>query len=148
MAVRTVDLSRALVADLARGQLSAGDGASRVVALPVEGLTALLGMSPVAPSKLAEILGPAVLAEVRAALGDDADPTPEAEAGWLATLEASNRGRSRFTADCTPGYYNNEGRPDDGPGWFGGNYGGGAPAFFRLLRDWRERDDLEGLAVR
>jgi hypothetical protein len=33
------------------------------------------------------------------------------------------------------------------PGWFGGNYGGGGPASFRLLRDWRERDDLEGLAL-
>ena len=76
-----------------------------------------------------------------------AEPTTEAEAGWLAVLEESNRGRGRFTVDCTPGYYNNEGKPDDGPGWFGGTYGGGAPAFFRLLRDWRERNDLEGLAI-
>ena len=76
-----------------------------------------------------------------------AEPTAEAEAGWLRTLEETNRGRSRFTADCTPGYYNNEGKPDDGPGWFGGNYGGGAQAFFRLLREWRERDDLDGLSA-
>jgi cyclohexanone monooxygenase len=77
-----------------------------------------------------------------------AEPTAEAEAGWLRTLEESTAGRRGFAADCTPGYYNNEGRPDEGPGWFGGNYGGGGPAFFRLLRDWRERDDLEGLSIR
>jgi cyclohexanone monooxygenase len=75
------------------------------------------------------------------------DPTAEAEAAWLRTLEESTRGRAFFAADCTPGYYNNEGRPGEGPGWFGGNYGGGGPAFFRLLRDWREQDELEGLAV-
>jgi cation diffusion facilitator CzcD-associated flavoprotein CzcO len=76
-----------------------------------------------------------------------AEPTAEAEAAWLRVLFESNGGRRSFAADCTPGYYNNEGRPDEGPGWFGGNYGGGGPAFFRLLSEWRESDDLDGLAV-
>ena len=43
------------------------------------------------------------------------------------------------------GYYNNEGRPGEGPGWFGGNYGGGAQAFFSILHDWRGQDDFAGL---
>jgi cyclohexanone monooxygenase len=76
-----------------------------------------------------------------------AEPTADAEAAWLRTLADSNAGRRGFAADCTPGYYNNEGRPDEGPGWFGGNYGGGGPAFFRLLRAWRDADALEGLAL-
>jgi cyclohexanone monooxygenase len=75
------------------------------------------------------------------------EPTEEAERGWLATLADSMRGRTSFQHECTPGYYNNEGRPGEGPGWFGGNYGGGAQAFFTLLREWREQGDYVGLEV-
>jgi cation diffusion facilitator CzcD-associated flavoprotein CzcO len=73
------------------------------------------------------------------------EPTEAAEEAWLRTLADSTRGRTTFQHECTPGYYNNEGRPGEGPGWFGGNYGGGAQAFFTILRDWRERDDFDGL---
>ena len=76
------------------------------------------------------------------------EPTAHAEADWLSTILASNVNRGSFQTDCTPGYYNNEGRPGEGPGWFGGNYGGGAQAFFTILRDWRTRDDLTGLELR
>ncbi len=73
------------------------------------------------------------------------EPTDDAEQGWLHALAESNQGRTSFQLECTPGYYNNEGRPGEGPGWFGGNYGGGAQAFFTILRDWRDRDDFDGL---
>ena len=73
------------------------------------------------------------------------EPTDNAEQGWLNALAESNQGRTSFQLECTPGYYNNEGRPGEGPGWFGGNYGGGAQAFFTILRDWRDRDDFDGL---
>ncbi len=73
------------------------------------------------------------------------EPTEAAEQAWLETITRSNAGRSSFQSDCTPGYYNNEGRPGEGPGWFGGNYGGGAQAFFTILRDWRDADELAGL---
>ncbi|MBW2498568.1 MAG: MerR family DNA-binding transcriptional regulator [Deltaproteobacteria bacterium] len=33
----------------------------------------------------------------------------------------------------------------EGPGWFGGTYGGGAQAFFAILWDWRARGDFEGM---
>jgi cation diffusion facilitator CzcD-associated flavoprotein CzcO len=75
------------------------------------------------------------------------EPTAEAEDAWLDTIAGSNAGRSSFQQECTPGYYNNEGRPGEGPGWFGGNYGGGAQAYFTILRDWRAADDLSGLAT-
>ncbi len=73
------------------------------------------------------------------------EPTEAAEQGWIQTIETSMEGRASFQHECTPGYYNNEGRPGEGPGWFGGNYGGGAQAFFGILREWRDRDDLSGL---
>jgi cyclohexanone monooxygenase len=69
----------------------------------------------------------------------------EAEAAWVRTIQESSLGATEFAESCTPGYYNNEGHPTEGPGWFGGSYGGGAQAFFALLRSWRVRGDLEGL---
>jgi len=73
------------------------------------------------------------------------EPTSEAEKEWVRIIQESALGRSDFAETCTPGYYNNEGQPDVGPGWFGGTFGGGAPAFFKILREWRESGDLAGL---
>ena len=70
-----------------------------------------------------------------------------AEEGWVRIIHESNFGNPDFGKSCTPGYYNNEGRPDEGPGWFGGSYAGGAQAFFQLLRDWRARGGLEGFEL-
>ena len=47
-------------------------------------------------------------------------------------------------SDCTPGYYNNEGRPLDGPPWTA-SYGKGSMAFFRLTEAWRESGEFEGV---
>jgi cyclohexanone monooxygenase len=70
---------------------------------------------------------------------------PEAVAEWVHTVEGSSYGNSDFADTCTPGYYNNEGQPTVGPGWYGGTFGGGAPAFFKILRDWREQGELKGM---
>ncbi len=70
-----------------------------------------------------------------------------AEAGWVRVIDESALGSPEFGKSCTPGYYNNEGKPGEGPGWFGGSFGGGAQAFFALLHAWRERGDLEGLEL-
>ncbi|MCB0997251.1 MAG: NAD(P)/FAD-dependent oxidoreductase [Acidimicrobiales bacterium] len=75
------------------------------------------------------------------------EPTEDAEHDWVSAIEAGAGNRQGFQEACTPGYYNNEGRPGEGPGWFGGNYGGGAPAFFSLLRDWRAAGSLDGLEL-
>ncbi len=50
-----------------------------------------------------------------------------------------------FLRECTPGYYNNEGRPDEGKGFVDGLYGGGPVEFSDLVRKWRESDELKGL---
>ena len=75
------------------------------------------------------------------------ESSEQAEADWVHTILESGTSNLDFQLSCTPGYYNNEGRPGEGPGWFGGTYGGGAPAFFKLLRDWRQRGDLQGIEL-
>jgi cyclohexanone monooxygenase len=76
------------------------------------------------------------------------EPSARAEGEWLQAITATEEGRIAFQSQCTPGYYNNEGRPGEGPGWFGGNYGGGSQAYFRLLREWRAAGALEGFDLR
>ncbi|MEE2679906.1 MAG: NAD(P)/FAD-dependent oxidoreductase [Myxococcota bacterium] len=76
------------------------------------------------------------------------EPSETAEAEWVARIgEFANNSRE-FALTCTPGYYNNEGRPEAGPGWFGGTYAGSAPDFFRMLREWREQGEFRGLELR
>jgi cyclohexanone monooxygenase len=75
------------------------------------------------------------------------EASEQAEADWVRTIQESGMMRAEFQLDCTPGYYNNEGRPADGPGWFGGSYGGGAMEFFQLLRDWRSKGNFQGLEL-
>jgi cyclohexanone monooxygenase len=87
---------------------------------------------------------------VERALGRGArivESSEQAEADWVRAIHESAAFNQDFQLSCTPGYYNNEGRPGEGPGWFGGNYGGGAKAFFEILKKWRDREDLAGLEL-
>jgi hypothetical protein len=73
------------------------------------------------------------------------EPTAEAEAGWLQTLRDTPSPAEKFYSECTPGYYNAEGKPGGG-GFFLSLYGAGPVAFFDLVRDWRT-DGMKGLQV-
>ncbi|MGH6909592.1 MAG: flavin-containing monooxygenase [Phenylobacterium sp.] len=75
------------------------------------------------------------------------EPTPEGEAQWVQTIRDNALQNLQFRADCTPGYYNGEGRPGEGAGLFDGLYGPGSVAFFELAKAWRAEGNLEGLAV-
>jgi cyclohexanone monooxygenase len=88
-----------------------------------------------------------VVESVRRTGARTVEPTEAAEEDWLRVLEASSPDSSSFQEQCTPGYYNNEGQPGEGPGWFGGTYGGGSQAFFTILRKWRASGDLAGLEL-
>jgi cyclohexanone monooxygenase len=70
-----------------------------------------------------------------------------AEQGWIDTILSMARLGQQFLEDCTPGYYNNEGKPG-GRSAQNGFYGGGSPAFFQILRDWRAAGGLAGLELR
>ena len=73
------------------------------------------------------------------------EPTPEAEAEWVATIKEKAMNNQAFLEACTPGYYNNEGRPGQGTGLAGELYGGGPVEFHDLIRKWRESGEMKGL---
>jgi cation diffusion facilitator CzcD-associated flavoprotein CzcO len=75
------------------------------------------------------------------------EPTPEGEAEWVETIRVNALTNLAFRQDCTPGYYNGEGRAGEGSGIFDGLYGPGSDAFFELARAWREDGKLAGLEV-
>lgn len=82
------------------------------------------------------------------------EPSQEAQDGWCATIKENLVDNSAFDAECTPGYYNNEGGgagSQEGEGirsHLGEPYGPGFYAFGDLLKDWRDKGDLDGLQLR
>jgi cyclohexanone monooxygenase len=88
---------------------------------------------------LAHIVGHALETQVRAVEVSEA-----AEADWVKTIIALAVRREAFAAECTPGYYNNEGKPDP-VAVQNGAYGAGPVAFVKLLEDWRAEGAFAGL---
>jgi len=76
------------------------------------------------------------------------EPTQQAEEDWVSEIHRMARLGERFYAECTPGYYNNEGKPgSSGNGFLNGQYGAGPVAFFNILKKWRDEGELRGLDV-
>jgi len=73
--------------------------------------------------------------------------SPEGESEWVDTCVRKARDVGDFFENCTPGYYNNEGKPTERSAQ-DGFYGGGSVEFFRVLEDWREAGDLQGLDLK
>ncbi len=73
------------------------------------------------------------------------EPTPEAEREWVETIRRSALPNLQFRTDCTPGYYNGEGRAGQGEGLLDELYGPGSVAFFELAREWRSKENMPGL---
>jgi cyclohexanone monooxygenase len=74
------------------------------------------------------------------------EPSQRAEDAWCAEI---GRGSSflELQANCTPGYFNDEGQVGESEGWLAGFYPEGSEAFFALLRRWRADGELDGLEV-
>ncbi len=70
---------------------------------------------------------------------------PDAQAEWVRRIETA--GRSFFgNTECTPGYYNNEGKPMGRREHMNSaGYPDGAVAYFNLMTQWRESGTFEGL---
>jgi len=95
-----------------------------------------------ASAHLCHILRHAIDHDVR-----EVEVSAEAEADWVRTLSETVRNVRAFQEQCTPGYYNNEGKPGDN-GFIGSAYGKGPMAFFALLDDWRATGEFAGLDLR
>ncbi|WP_436530655.1 flavin-containing monooxygenase [Actinoplanes sp. HUAS TT8] len=61
------------------------------------------------------------------------EPTAEAEQGWVDTIRETAPVTFNFQAECTPGYYNGEGKPRP----VNNSFGPGPVVFHDLLRRWR-----------
>ena len=70
----------------------------------------------------------------------------DAEEAWVQTIISSAIMRQKFQEECTPGYYNNEGKPS-ALAARNGFYGHGPIAFTKLLEDWRAEGSLKGLEI-
>jgi hypothetical protein len=78
---------------------------------------------------------------------DAVEVTRGAEDAWMELLVPSPVMTS-FLADCTPGYYNNEGHLDGRQFPLAGGYHKGAPAYFRYIDQWRNSGNFTGLQFR
>jgi cation diffusion facilitator CzcD-associated flavoprotein CzcO len=74
---------------------------------------------------------------------DTVEVTKNGEDAWMELL-APNPVMRSFLADCTPGYYNNEGQGPSPHSLLAG-YSAGAPAYFRYIEQWRNSGEFEGL---
>ena len=75
------------------------------------------------------------------------EPSEAAEAEWVETIKNLAVFRQKFLEECTPGYYNNEGKPN--PLTIrNGAYGKGPVAYADALRSWRDAGDLAGLEIK
>jgi cyclohexanone monooxygenase len=74
------------------------------------------------------------------------EASEEAEQAWVQTIVDLSATNLKFLEACTPGYYNNEGRPGE-RSLRNGSYGAGAIAFIRLLEQWRAEGSLAGLEL-
>jgi cation diffusion facilitator CzcD-associated flavoprotein CzcO len=76
----------------------------------------------------------------------EVEVTRRAQDEWMELLYSGPQLGTIGSADCTPGYYNNEGK-GHGIDWFLG-YPGGAMAYFQYLDQWRGKGDFAGLEFR
>ena len=66
--------------------------------------------------------------------------------GWVEQCLGKAGQMGDFFENCTPGYYNNEGKTSELSAQ-NGFYGGGSIEFFKILEDWRASGELEGMEL-
>ncbi|PWY81898.1 FAD/NAD(P)-binding domain-containing protein [Aspergillus heteromorphus CBS 117.55] len=74
-------------------------------------------------------------------------PTAEAEEEWGKHIETGRDMRLAFAQKCPPGYYNQEGRPEEIPARWG-VYPAGIVAWERVLKEWRDEGTMKGMEQR
>ena len=96
-----------------------------------------------AGSTIAAIVGHALQTNA-----EQVEASAEAEDQWIELLESNPRSFGG-NPDCTPGYYNNEGKPMDRKMKLGASgYPDGPVAFFDYIAKWRSDGEFKGLEFR
>ena len=88
-----------------------------------------------------------VLSELRSRGHKTVEVSAAAEQEYVEEIQRLSRTNTQFYADCTPGYYNSEGKPGNRNGFFSEMYGAGPVRFFEVLEEWRDNGLLEGLEL-
>ncbi len=87
-----------------------------------------------------------IVSETKSRQARTFEPSAEAEAAWVQTIIEKAVMRQQFLEECTPGYYNNEGKPGDRAAQ-NNSYGEGPNPYFRILKAWREDGGMPGLEL-
>jgi cyclohexanone monooxygenase len=87
-----------------------------------------------------------IVSEALARQAKTVEVSEAAEAAWVQTILDLAIMRQKFAEECTPGYYNNEGKPA-ASAVRNGPYGAGPIAFVKVLEDWRAAGELNGLEL-
>ncbi len=88
-----------------------------------------------------------IISQARARNVRRLEATPEAEAGWVQTINSLiPDALIEFQRNCTPGFWNNEGKLDS-VHRKGTLYLGGSVMFYDTLRSWREEQAFAGLTT-
>jgi cyclohexanone monooxygenase len=87
-----------------------------------------------------------IVAEARAKGATVVEASAEAEAEWVRIIEELARNNLAFLEACTPGYYNNEGKPEQ-RSTRNSSYGAGPVAFVKVLEQWRDEGSMAGLEL-
>ena len=88
-----------------------------------------------------------VLSELRSRGHKTVEVSAAAEQEYVEEIQRLSRSNTQFYAECTPGYYNSEGKPGNRNGFFSEMYGAGPVRFFEVLEAWRANGLLEGLEL-
>ena len=88
-----------------------------------------------------------MITEARTRGSQNVEATLEGEDAWVAEVRRAARLGVKFYTECTPGYYNNEGKLGSPLGFFAGMYGEGPIKMYDMLERWREDGRLEGVDV-
>lgn len=89
----------------------------------------------------------AIVAHAEGQSADVVEVTAEAEQAWV-DLIATGHGMNIGNTECTPGYYNNEGKGQDERAKYAAGHPGGAMAYFTHIDAWRKSGEYSGLEFR
>jgi cyclohexanone monooxygenase len=87
-----------------------------------------------------------IVAEAQKRQAHVVEASGAAEKEWVDTIMSLAIMRQKFFEECTPGYYNNEGKPSTLAAR-NGSYGAGPVAFVKVLEEWRADGSLKGLEL-